>query len=97
MPEINVEAGQILPDSAVESTSKSTVRYQPLSTRLFTGRNDFLDVLDGFFVDQGPGQHLRREYLLYGMGGAGKTQIALKFAENHRQRQVHVNLFAVTD
>lgn len=75
------------------------MKYQPSPSSLFTGRNDFLNALEEFFVDQGPGKHLRREYLLYGMGGAGKTQITLKFAQNHRQRQVHVDLvflFAVT-
>ena len=64
------------------------MKYQPTSSSLFTGREGFLSALEKFFVDQGPGQWLRREYLLYGMGGAGKTQIALRFAENHRQRQV---------
>lgn len=68
------------------------MKYQPSSSSLFTGRNGFLDALEKFFVDQGPGQHLRREYLLYGMGGAGKTQIALKFAENYPQRQVDADL-----
>lgn len=76
------------------------MKYQPLSSSLFTGRDGFLNALEKAFVDQGPGQYLRREYLLYRMGGAGKTQIALKFAENHRQRQVDTDLvfeFAVTN
>ncbi|KAL8939769.1 MAG: hypothetical protein Q9211_002587 [Gyalolechia sp. 1 TL-2023] len=60
------------PDSATETTSRTSIKYQPSPSSLFTGRNDFLDALEKFFVDQGPGQHLRREYLLHGMGGAGK-------------------------
>ena len=58
----------------------------PLSSDLFTGRGTFLRALGSYFTDQGPGQHRRREYLLHGMGGAGKTQIALRFAETHAQR-----------
>ncbi|KAL9611396.1 MAG: hypothetical protein Q9167_003937 [Letrouitia subvulpina] len=69
------------PASVSESTSRTSIKYQPSSSNLFTGRDGFLNALEIFFVDQGPGQHLRREYLLYGMGGAGKTQIALKY--NH--------------
>ena len=68
------------------------MRYQPQSSSLFTGRDDFLNILKEFFTDQGPGQHLRREYLLYGMGGAGKTQIALKFAESCQRKQVNMNI-----
>ena len=45
------------------------------------------------FTDLGPGEHLRREYLLFGLGGAGKTQITLKFAESHRHKQVNVDFF----
>ena len=67
------------------------MKYQPLSSSLFTGRDDLLNALEDFFTDQGPGQHLRREYLLFGMGGAGKTQIALKFAESYQQKQVHMD------
>jgi Holliday junction resolvasome RuvABC ATP-dependent DNA helicase subunit len=69
------------------------MKYQPRSSSLFTGRQDFLNALEEFFTDQGPRQHLRREYLLFGMGGAGKTQIALKFAESHQQQQVHMHFF----
>lgn len=74
--------------------SRLCMIHQPLSSSLFTGREDFLSALEEFFIDQGPGEHLRREYLLYGMGGTGKTQIALKFAEKHRSRQVYVILFS---
>lgn len=88
LQETNFEAGLVVPESATEPTS---MKYQPLSSTLFTGREDFLSELEEFFTDQGPGQHLRREYLLHGMGGAGKTQIALKFAEQHRQRQAYVD------
>ncbi|KAL8831591.1 MAG: hypothetical protein Q9170_005232 [Blastenia crenularia] len=80
------------PAPVTEPTSGTSMKCQPSSSSLFTGRDGFLDALEEFFIDQGPGQHLRREYLLYGMGGAGKTQIALKFAENHPQRQVEADL-----
>ncbi|KAI4166730.1 MAG: hypothetical protein LQ343_007804 [Gyalolechia ehrenbergii] len=61
----NFEAGLIGPESATEPTSRSSMKYQPSPSSLFTGRNDFLNALEEFFVDQGPGKHLRREYLLY--------------------------------
>ncbi len=71
------------------------MKYQPVSSSLFTGREDFLNALEEFFTHQGPGEHLRREYLLYGMGGAGKTQIALKFTEKYLQRLVYVEFSLV--
>jgi adenylylsulfate kinase-like enzyme len=30
----------------------------------------------------------RREFLLYGLGGSGKSQIAMKFAEENKERLV---------
>jgi hypothetical protein len=60
------------------------MRHQPISSALFTGRTDILDRLQNFFTARGPGQHRRREFLLYGMGGAGKSQIALRFAEESK-------------
>ncbi|KAL8718789.1 MAG: hypothetical protein Q9225_004121 [Loekoesia sp. 1 TL-2023] len=79
----------VVPKSATKPITKSSMKSQPLSSNLFTGREDFINTLGDYFTDQGPGQHLRREYLLYGMGGAGKTQIALKFSEKHRSRLVY--------
>ena len=100
LKETDFETGLIIPESATEPTSRSPIKYQPLSSSIFTGREDFLNALEEFLTDQDPGPNLRREYLLYGLGGAGKTQIALKFAEKHRQRRVDLEfafLFTVTD
>ena len=50
----------------------------PPSVRTFTGRNDILaQMRECFFTDS----RNQRMFLLYGLGGAGKTQIALKFVE----------------
>ncbi|PFH46832.1 hypothetical protein AMATHDRAFT_7373 [Amanita thiersii Skay4041] len=47
---------------------------------LFTGREEYLEKLRNYFNN--PNTSLkRRMYLLYGLGGIGKTQICLKFIE----------------
>jgi signal recognition particle GTPase len=52
------------------------------SSAFFTGRVRILDTLKEHFRARLPGDEKpRRQFLLCGMGGAGKTQIALKFAE----------------
>jgi tetratricopeptide (TPR) repeat protein len=55
----------------------------------FTGREEYIRQLARFFksrnIDDVP---FRREFLLYGIGGAGKTQICLKFAEKHSKLYV---------
>ncbi|KAJ7754781.1 hypothetical protein B0H16DRAFT_1458827 [Mycena metata] len=47
----------------------------PPPSRVFCGREDILNKMHQFFSDTGI-QHI---YVLHGLGGAGKTQIALKF------------------
>ena len=81
----------IISKSATVSTSRLLVRYRSEFSSLFTDRDQFLNVLKEFFTDQGPEQHLQREYLLFDIKDAGKTQIALKFVENYQQKQVRVN------
>ncbi len=53
---------------------------------LFKGRQLYLEQLSTFFESRGEGGHPRQEFLLHGLGGAGKSQIALKFAEDCEER-----------
>ncbi|KAF8498905.1 P-loop containing nucleoside triphosphate hydrolase protein [Hysterangium stoloniferum] len=55
-------------------------RAKLLSSPRFTGQVVYLEKLRTFFVDENVTTH-RKHLLLYGMGGIGKTQISLKFAE----------------
>ena len=57
------------------------VPHRPNSSALFTGREDVLKRLMDHFAPQGQGDKYRKSFLLYGMGGVGKTQICLKFVE----------------
>ncbi|KAJ7106915.1 hypothetical protein C8R44DRAFT_987105 [Mycena epipterygia] len=50
----------------------------PPPSRIFKGRRAILDGMHQYFSQPTGKQHI---YLLYGLGGAGKTQIALKFIE----------------
>ncbi|KAK4151189.1 hypothetical protein C8A00DRAFT_45555 [Chaetomidium leptoderma] len=66
----------------------STQEAQPLGniSRFFTGRDDILDKLDACFSVRDTRGKPRREFLLYGMGGVGKTQTALKAADDLENR-----------
>jgi Holliday junction resolvasome RuvABC ATP-dependent DNA helicase subunit len=57
------------------------VPQRPNSSALFTGREDILERLKNHFAPQDEGDKCRKSFLLYGMGGIGKTQICLKFVE----------------
>ncbi|KAJ7071685.1 P-loop containing nucleoside triphosphate hydrolase protein [Mycena amicta] len=54
-----------------------TIRSCPLPSKFFQGRKDILLQLDRFF--QPIEKKEQKVVLLHGLGGAGKTQIALKF------------------
>ncbi|KAF8460529.1 hypothetical protein BDZ91DRAFT_766264 [Kalaharituber pfeilii] len=57
----------------------------PSSSPIFTGREDALNLLEKAFFDR-EAKRKQRRAVLHGLGGAGKTQIALKFCEKHRER-----------
>ncbi|KAJ7478791.1 P-loop containing nucleoside triphosphate hydrolase protein [Mycena galericulata] len=52
------------------------VNHCPPPSRIFHGRQDILGKMRHFFTSNMETQHI---YVLHGLGGAGKTQIALKF------------------
>jgi hypothetical protein len=62
-------------DISVGQATRQTNNYPPPS-RIFQGRQTIRDEMNDFFNQEIRKQHI---YVLYGLGGAGKTQIALKF------------------
>ncbi|KAJ6459287.1 hypothetical protein C8R45DRAFT_555544 [Mycena sanguinolenta] len=64
--------------NAVQASSQ-LVNNCPPASRIFHGRQTILDTMHQFFVQDTQKQKI---YVLYGLGGAGKTQIALKFIED---------------
>ena len=51
------------------------------SSTLFTGRDEYLQKLRDYFSSGIEDQ--RKSFLLYGLGGIGKSQICLKFIEQN--------------
>jgi hypothetical protein len=56
----------------------------------FTGRKEILQTLDAFFVSHHTGGSPRREFLLHGKAGVGKSEIAFKMAETLDFENRHV-------
>ena len=64
------------------TSNEPFLSLKPNSSALFMGRREQLDRLKKHFAPRMDGEPLHRRYfLLYGMGGIGKTQICLKFLE----------------
>jgi hypothetical protein len=64
---------------------RASYKMMPPSSPFFTGRETYLDILRLHFSQQLGEIHARRYFLLHGMGGAGKTQICLKFIEQNER------------
>ncbi|KAF8598134.1 FabD/lysophospholipase-like protein [Ceratobasidium sp. AG-I] len=62
--------------------SSSRIGRCPPPSHTFTGREDILERMRGYFFDASPTE--RRLFVLCGLGGAGKTQLALKFVDMHK-------------
>ena len=55
---------------------------------LFTGRKDILERLDRSLGPQSKSLDIakhQRRFVIYGYGGIGKSDVCLKFANDHRQ------------
>ena len=62
----------------------------PPPTDYFTGRHEYLSTMEADFVFPKTSAELRRQrrLVLYGTGGMGKTQLALKFLNQHSDQYV---------
>ena len=65
------------------TTSDGVVPLTPNPSNRFTGRTEVVAKLKShFFTNTNDAAKKRKFFLLYGMGGIGKTQICLKFLED---------------
>jgi Holliday junction resolvasome RuvABC ATP-dependent DNA helicase subunit len=80
-PESDNKLGQI----PKGTSSPQQIQFKPRasSSDIFIGREDYLAKLKTFFTPQPNEPQRRKKFLLYGMGGIGKTQICLKFIEEN--------------
>jgi len=63
------------------TTSDGVIPLLPNPSNRFTGRTEVIAALKKHFFDTNNSAQKRKSFLLYGMGGIGKTQICLKFIE----------------
>ncbi|KAJ7820363.1 P-loop containing nucleoside triphosphate hydrolase protein [Mycena leptocephala] len=68
-----------MPPSVSADRTAQQINNCPLPSRIFRGRQAILDKMYEFFNQDIGRQHI---YVLHGLGGAGKTQIGLKFVNN---------------
>ncbi|KAJ7300697.1 hypothetical protein DFH08DRAFT_828209 [Mycena albidolilacea] len=72
---------QVFQPSNIQASQ--TINHCPPPSRIFQGRRGILDKMHSFFTSDVGIQHI---YVLYGLGGAGKTQITLKFINESSSR-----------
>ena len=65
------------------SSPKNEYKQKTSSSANFTGRRDYLAILRAYFSIKLDEPLRRKSFLLYGIGGIGKTQICLKFTEEN--------------
>ena len=61
--------------------SDGVIPLMPNPSNRFTGRTEVITKLKRHFFSTNDSARNRKFFLLYGMGGIGKTQICLKFVE----------------
>ena len=62
----------------------------PLPVKSFTGQKEILDKMWQYFESDHKSQHV---FVLHGLGGAGKSQLAFKFLENAQAKHQYVLFF----
>ncbi|KAJ7153855.1 hypothetical protein C8R43DRAFT_442506 [Mycena crocata] len=74
----NFQVGKALTPQIAPSPVAQRINDCPPASRIFEGRTGILNQMQDFFSTDSDNQRI---FLLHGLGGAGKTQIALKFIE----------------
>ena len=77
--ELNL-VGLVSPRPPVEQVEDR--KLCPLPVASFTGRKGILDKMRRYFDSDGK---LQRVFVLYGLGGSGKSQIAFKFLQESQE------------
>lgn len=83
-----VPAGETSSQKTMEEELDPFLKERKITSSIFTGRDDAMQKLDDVFERRKPGSHPRRDFLLWGVGGIGKTQIALRFIDCFAERYV---------
>lgn len=82
------ESGLMLLGLPAQHPIQKTINC-PFPSRIFHGRQNILAKMHQFFTQSLDHQHI---YILHGLGGAGKTQIALKFIRESLSQYVQIRL-----
>ncbi|KAG6811263.1 hypothetical protein H0H92_008307, partial [Tricholoma furcatifolium] len=82
---------QIFPQRWDDTGARQNFRQEllpivPPPSPVFTGREDILSELEVYFKQSSSNKHEQLRYVLYGLGGAGKTQIMRKLCANYGNR-----------
>ena len=86
-----LETMQIKKPEQPSITKRLKIVTLPLPAKFFTGRDEYLKTIETSFdfpktsLDLGE----QRRFVLHGTGGMGKTQLALKFLDEHRDKYVN--------
>ena len=77
-----VKLGEMHINYGNRTTSDGVIPLMPNPSNRFTGQTEVIAKLERHFSKKNDSAQERKFFLLYGMGGIGKTQICLKFVED---------------
>ena len=84
MPQVELSSSQYVKDR----------KLCPLPVASFTGRDEILKKMHQYFNSEGEFQHV---FVLYGLGGSGKSQLAFKFLEESQVNKRYDELLVYDD
>ncbi|KAK1452187.1 hypothetical protein CMEL01_06761 [Colletotrichum melonis] len=83
---LDAALGHAVSDAASKQALQQEVQINSIASPQFTGRLDILNKMERHFYERPSGSSPRRHLRIWGMGGIGKTQIALKFRDLYGSR-----------